>query len=357
LGNAQKRWIVLVNKTPRGPLSEVEVRAMLVQGVLRHNDLAYCISSETSREKADWKLLWQFHEFDRRTPEAIAAAKAKGIEPRPPTEKREPVDPTELANQAKAELPEDLVDIAPEDLLPRSRSMTTGGMDAVRWEDPTGDKASGASPDLSLPSISLPRWSYGVAAAIFLVFGIVRWITSPRSKPNLSLPLPGDQNATPPRETARDKDDSSLRAPTPTHIRSAVPTPMDASLRSLPPAPRDSMTPVPDSGNLNHDLNHDTRDADVGRDREERRDDQREPADESTPPEDRHFDERRDERDERPDTGRPLGKPNDLRRFPWPVEPKRDSDRHPSAGDNEEPAPEPFSDGPPGAVRESGDRD
>jgi hypothetical protein len=64
------RWIVLIDKTPRGPLEQSEIELLIQQGVIRRNDFAILVSN--LEEKASWKFLWQFPQFDRRKKEMPA---------------------------------------------------------------------------------------------------------------------------------------------------------------------------------------------------------------------------------------------------------------------------------------------
>lgn len=109
-----KRWIVLIDKTPRGPLSEGEIRALLSQGIIRTNDVAYQVSDEPTAQKAEWKFLWQFDEFDRR----------RGVQqPKfPVLERRTPRADAEIEKEKEAILPQELSSIQPEDLVYHSTS-------------------------------------------------------------------------------------------------------------------------------------------------------------------------------------------------------------------------------------------
>lgn len=105
-----KQWIVLIGKSPKGPLNESEIRELLNQKVIRTNDIAYLLP-ESSELKAptEWKLLWQYPEFDRRkdAPSAVTPTERRKKEPLP---------------SPLAELPPELVNISPEELIPRASS-------------------------------------------------------------------------------------------------------------------------------------------------------------------------------------------------------------------------------------------
>lgn len=109
MGVENKTWVVLINRTPRGPLTEIEVRALLGQGLIRTNDVAYAVDEKG--KGSDWKFLWQFAEFDRRLKQ----------DARPVAEKRAPTPAPVLAKKLSDEIPEELKAILPEDLVPRAR--------------------------------------------------------------------------------------------------------------------------------------------------------------------------------------------------------------------------------------------
>lgn len=101
----QKRWIVLINKSPRGPFTKNEIEYLLVEGVVRRNDVAFEVSEDGKEVLSGWKLLWQYNEFDRRQEETETS-------PERVLDRRQKSEP-----QPKATLPEDISHIAPEDLL------------------------------------------------------------------------------------------------------------------------------------------------------------------------------------------------------------------------------------------------
>lgn len=122
----QKRWVVILNKSPKGPLTETEVKTLIDQKFLRLNDLAFEVAPDNSQATTDWKLLWQFPEFNRRGLTTNDAAKKAPPTPSPePTpaaaERRVEVPPEEQKRRALQALPEDLAAINPEDLVTRKR--------------------------------------------------------------------------------------------------------------------------------------------------------------------------------------------------------------------------------------------
>ena len=68
-GNQEYRWIVLIQKAPKGPFTALEVNALMEKGVLRYNDLGVRILKGDEKSNTGWKFLWQYPEFERRLPE------------------------------------------------------------------------------------------------------------------------------------------------------------------------------------------------------------------------------------------------------------------------------------------------
>jgi hypothetical protein len=117
--NKSRRWIVLLNKAPKGPFTAEEIQELLAGGILRRNDLA-CVVEDAASKKSEWKLIWQYVEFDRRGGQADDAAAAKKAEAQ--SERRKIADAEAIRAQAVSELPENWEDIPPEDLIPHSTS-------------------------------------------------------------------------------------------------------------------------------------------------------------------------------------------------------------------------------------------
>ncbi|MFM8270470.1 MAG: hypothetical protein ACKN9V_09810, partial [Pseudomonadota bacterium] len=80
----QSQWVILINKSPRGPFVETEIKELLQKGTLRHNDLAFLVPETPGQEKAQWKFLWQFVEFDSRAQEKNNPPPAAVLEKRTP---------------------------------------------------------------------------------------------------------------------------------------------------------------------------------------------------------------------------------------------------------------------------------
>jgi cell division septation protein DedD len=112
-----RRWIVLLNKAPKGPFSAEEIRELLTKGVIRRNDLASVVA-EADGKKSEWKLIWQYIEFDRRAGlQPVNATNTKEN-----SDRRKTLSAEEQRAAALKALPENWQDIAPEDLLPHSTS-------------------------------------------------------------------------------------------------------------------------------------------------------------------------------------------------------------------------------------------
>lgn len=132
-----KRWVVLVQKAPIGPLTKEEIRVLLNQKIIRHNDVACLIDPD--KKETGWKFLWQFEEFDRRilvdemgktikpTAGAVDAIKkasvqASGTNPPPPERRKENPNPPKLDPES---IPLHLRTISPEDLILKSKPKNT----------------------------------------------------------------------------------------------------------------------------------------------------------------------------------------------------------------------------------------
>ncbi len=186
----ESRWVVLLNKSPKGPLTESEVKALLENGILRPNDAGFQVSEGTGENPvSDWKLLWQFPEFDRRRnepteppspapkpPEAAGAGSGKA------EERRRQMPPEEAKKRLMEILPTDLAAINPEDLL----SHPTRG--PARFDRAELELGAGASSAPEAPSSAFNpselfskgggplRWILGGLTLTAVSFGIFYWL-------------------------------------------------------------------------------------------------------------------------------------------------------------------------------------
>jgi hypothetical protein len=173
-GDGNSRWIVLLNKSPKGPLSEEEIRALLKQGIVRRNDIAYRIPPEgDNKAQTEWKLLWQFPEFDRRADQPAAVAAES-------TAERRILEPAvEATRKALTEIPPDLLNIAPEDLLPKSTglALSVDREPSEMSEAPVEPRPTFAD----FEKLSRNRWIFGTAGV--LVTAVILYIALPSMKP------------------------------------------------------------------------------------------------------------------------------------------------------------------------------
>jgi len=157
-------------------MGEAEVQALLTQGMIRTNDLAFEVSPETGKALSDWKMLWQFPEFDRRAKAAAAAVAAGKPVPTHP-DRREPPSEKKIEELVKRALPEDLLNITPEDLIPR-QGMGGPGSKLPKLDE--SDLAELAGQDTG-ESHAAMRWIGMGLAAIVAVAIVSQWLSSSSS--------------------------------------------------------------------------------------------------------------------------------------------------------------------------------
>lgn len=170
-------WILLVQKSPKGPFTLTEVNALLEKGIIRRNDLA--LKMEPKEGAADgkkvggsWKILWQYPEFDRRQEER---AQTDAIVPAPPREgdRRSPLNEEKKAGLVKELLPEELGEIKAEDLIGKSTREIRNDESASGTEV-TFNSDLGRPPD---EEAGAPKWIY----ALILVAvggGLYGWLSA-----------------------------------------------------------------------------------------------------------------------------------------------------------------------------------
>lgn len=201
----QKQWVVLLNKVPKGPLSEEEVKTLLNQGILRLNDVAYRVMAESQPEagRPEWKLLWQYDEFNRRKVE-----KAVPDVPTGEFERRKKVPPEEIRRQALTDLPPDLMEIAPEDLLPRSTSVSLTpephSFDKISSPDEPKDYKEGFTGSQR----SELRWGFALIVLVALGFGALKIVSRtivPQAATNTPAATPTPTSAADPKTASADR--------------------------------------------------------------------------------------------------------------------------------------------------------
>lgn len=169
--DGKNRWIVLLNKSPKGPFVADEIRALLEQQIIRRNDIAYQLPNDTdSKSPTEWKLLWQFPEFNRRrdTPEAMAKPLVASAVEVIPSERRSETPPTLV------DIPAELLNIAPEDLIPKSTTISALSSPMDRGE--VADMSEVLErPDIeSMRAAFSAKWIFGSFGAVLTV--VVAWM-------------------------------------------------------------------------------------------------------------------------------------------------------------------------------------
>ncbi|MBI3294476.1 MAG: hypothetical protein HYZ71_07065 [Deltaproteobacteria bacterium] len=103
------RWIVLIQKTPKGPFTTAEVESLIAQGLIRRNDVAFQTMEGEPKAHTGWKFIWQFPDFERRTPKATPQT------PKP----HEPQQDRRTTPRAPStdEIPAEIAAIRPDDLV------------------------------------------------------------------------------------------------------------------------------------------------------------------------------------------------------------------------------------------------
>lgn len=256
--STSKRWVVLIQKKPRGPLSEAEVQALFIKGLVRANDLAFEISTE-GKALSDWKMLWQFAEFDRRAKAAAEAAK-KGLPPptHPMRDRRQPPSPEAIQQKVNEQIPTELIDISPEELIPRPRSQKEKPSVMEFADLPSEDQGSG----VGRPS----RFAY--AAVVLAILGVVfsfKWTGSKKSGPvrleDTRLPAM-DEMEPAPRGSSSSPPPTVRSRTLPTNLGGAPREPEAPSTYSIPAARNEPQTPNDregdrDRGSIPYDADRD----------------------------------------------------------------------------------------------------
>jgi hypothetical protein len=131
LKQGENRWIIIISKQPRGPFTEAEVKELLAQQIIRINDIAFRIDGENPTHNYEWKLLWQFPEFDRRKPPTETPTPAVPYDAPPEVKyERKAMPLEEIKRRTLENLPPELANLSLQDLIPRS----TRVLEAARLE-------------------------------------------------------------------------------------------------------------------------------------------------------------------------------------------------------------------------------
>ena len=107
------RWIVLIQKIPKGPFTTTELESLIEQGLVRRNDVAFQMLEGSTKANSGWKFIWQFTEFERR----VAPTASSAIRPHEPEQDRR-----KIGVSSTPDLPMDeIATIQPDDLVLRAR--------------------------------------------------------------------------------------------------------------------------------------------------------------------------------------------------------------------------------------------
>jgi len=153
-----KVWIVLINKSPRGPLTLEEVESLLSEKILKRSDLALKLNPELPDERTHWKFLWQFEEFDRRLNKDSKAEITQRLSDKP-EERRAHLSENEIKTQLSDQLPDEFAGINPEDLVVKSQKIKDRGLGALFVSDGEKDIETlpyeNQSPKSLLPKVAV----------------------------------------------------------------------------------------------------------------------------------------------------------------------------------------------------------
>lgn len=187
-----------MNRVPRGPYGEAELRALLDRGLIRVTDLAYIPSGD--KDIREWRFLWQFPEFDRRKPKDEPTKKAEpvGEAPKPPP--RRAMDAQEIRNEIVKRLPKDLMDLSSEELLRHAARAPKIPIPPRRTEN--APKVIERPENLPTPTNYLRRLWLPAGVLAMLVFALVpkrsRVPASPVAEPVPEVPaleeIPAERN-------------------------------------------------------------------------------------------------------------------------------------------------------------------
>jgi len=107
----EKKWFLILNRSPRGPFTASEINELLGQGLIRHNDLALLYEEGSP---GSWKFLWQYLEFDSRNKEKV-------LPPAEILEKRQPRTEEQIQLELDQQIPVDLKSISIDDLIIKAK--------------------------------------------------------------------------------------------------------------------------------------------------------------------------------------------------------------------------------------------
>ncbi|MCB0417882.1 MAG: hypothetical protein KDD39_09540, partial [Bdellovibrionales bacterium] len=226
-----KYWIVLVNRIPQGPYTELEIKQLLAKQEFSRNEVGMQVSEDGKSRLSGWKILWQFEEFDRRRKKAGEGANE--VAP-PPVERRKSLSEPDIQKVTSEKVPEHLMEIAPEDLVPHRENRGTSVSDFSQ-ESYSENESSASGRDYGW----WPTAIAGVGAIGLVVMG-AQWISGWMSeKPAVT--------ARPQRQMERRI--SNQQRPATSRQRTTPLSGVRAPAESLPSAPSPEPMEIQDSYN------------------------------------------------------------------------------------------------------------
>jgi len=216
-----KHWLVIVHRKMRGPLTTAEIVLLLEQQVIRRNDIACEIDLDNKTKSTDWKLIWQFNEFDRRANQPKDEAQEKK------REERRRDNPGKSPEETLREIPQELLDIDVSELIITPRNHLNQEFNLADSSRMAHEDATSSNPIKAYREYS---WFYPTAGVFFLVVvGLKLWTPSqlkpqatqtpevvalklnpmviqPPRKPATSILLPSASEITPTKESKHESD-------------------------------------------------------------------------------------------------------------------------------------------------------
>jgi hypothetical protein len=165
-----KNWIVLINKSPKGPLTLEEVTTLIQEKIISRTDLALLVSDTQDEGKQSWKFLWQYPEFDLRVktnPNVVP----------PGGDLRKARSSQEIKSHISEVLPDEIAMINPEDLIVTAQKVRRMEPKSVIEKDP------GQTEEFFSYAPSRPgnvRWAYALVFTGVVVVGLAmkNWLSS-----------------------------------------------------------------------------------------------------------------------------------------------------------------------------------
>lgn len=239
---SKSKWIVLIDKTPRGPLEKEEIDLLIQQGVIRRNDLAILV--DRPGEKASWNFLWTFPEFDRRKRDTQAPVPVELPPDQPDRRHSEPVKPI-----IESEVPSEVIDIKIEDLLLKSRPVESRSINDVEEKDIPQSNSFRQTDSARHQANRFTYWAALASTLLVAIGGISFFFNQHLSAPPLSHDLPSNE----PRNASEEhlSTGSPLSGTTPVHRATAAVPAMPVNIpkaRTDTPTPTEGLPPAEEEG-------------------------------------------------------------------------------------------------------------